>query len=181
MLFLVFRKELSSNRDYRKKRNENNKVNWKPMTNMTQKFIEKLNLIDGNTFQLSELNDDDNNNGTSPSPSSISSSSATPAIEKLNIDVLVLILGYLTNVDVCRFSCVDSKMAKLLHTDFIWERLWVQRYEGLWRNPIIKSIARRRNVYWSPFDNWGPPSQGWKLFLLEFEYGIIIIFIIILI
>lgn len=162
------------------------------MKNIQKQFIDGLNLID-NTLQSHESNnnshsnnnnnsndeDNDNNNGDNIFTSvydyneTISINNKRKPLEKLNIDLMILVLGYLTNIEICRFSCINSEMYKLLNSDFIWERLWVQRYEGLWRNPIVKCITRRRNIYWSPFENWGPPSQGWKLFVIEFEYGII--------
>lgn len=56
--------------------------------------------------------------------------------------------------------------------EFIWMQLWAQRY-GLrvWRSPSISRLRTRRGIRWNPFSNWGPPSQGWKLFFMEFEFG----------
>jgi hypothetical protein len=156
---LVFRKELSSNRDYRKHKPSNS--NWKkPMTEMTDKLFEKLNLRE---------------NGNSSSNGSASAEAISPltcsCFESLNRDLLIFLLEYLTNVDICRLSCVDSRLALILHSDFVWEQIWIQRYGELWKDKIIRSILCRRSIHWDPFNNWGPPSQGWKLFVFEFEYG----------
>jgi hypothetical protein len=156
---LVFRKELSSNRDYRKQKSS--QLDWKPMTQMTSQMKEKL----FNLMEQDFTTETDENQSIVP---------ANNSFQSINRDLLIFLLGYLTNLEICRLSCVDKRLATILHSDLAWQQIWVQRYEGLWRNNLIRSMLCRRNIHWDPFDNWGPPSQGWKSFIFEFEYGTIL-------
>lgn len=131
------------------------------MTNMTENIMTKLNSLSDLPFTIS----------TSASNPEIIETKNNNFLQLLPRDLLIFLLNYLTNIDICRLSCVDKRLASLLHSDFVWEQIWNQRYEGLWRHKIIRSILNRRNIGWNPFNNWGAPSQGWKLFVFEFEYG----------
>eukprot|EP00602_Paraphysomonas_sp_CaronLab_P002412 CAMPEP_0185033120 /NCGR_PEP_ID=MMETSP1103-20130426/21796_1 /TAXON_ID=36769 /ORGANISM="Paraphysomonas bandaiensis, Strain Caron Lab Isolate" /LENGTH=295 /DNA_ID=CAMNT_0027569277 /DNA_START=268 /DNA_END=1152 /DNA_ORIENTATION=- len=88
-----------------------------------------------------------------------------------NQDVMLIMLSYLSNAEISRLSCVSPRLAETLSADFFWEQLWIQRYGEVWREPSVRGILDIRGILWNPLDNWGPPVQGWKLFLFEFEYG----------
>jgi hypothetical protein len=88
-----------------------------------------------------------------------------------NRDVLIIIMGMLHTVDIGSLSVTSRHFLQLLSSEFIWEQLWIKRYGELWKSKIVSKIRRQREIAWDPFHNWGPPSQGWKLFFMEFEYG----------
>jgi hypothetical protein len=139
------------------------------MTEITDKFFEKLNLMENNPTTTANSSPDNSD--------LISTQTTSCCFNSLPRDLLIFLFQYLTNVDICRLSCVDRRHGAMLHSDFIWEQIWIQRYEGLWRDPLIRSVLCRRNIHWDPFNNWGPPSQGWKLFVFEFEYGLLLFFL----
>lgn len=90
---------------------------------------------------------------------------------EFNMDVMIMVVSYLTNNEISSFSGVSLNLHKFFASDFVWEQIWVQRYGELWQHPTIKNMLQYRQIEWDPMRNWGPPAQGWKLFLLEFEYG----------
>ena len=118
------------------------------MTQMTSQMTNKFMNLMEQEHSLFTHTDERNSNQ--------SSLTTNNSFQSLNHDLLIFLLSYLTNLEICRLSCVDKRLASILHSDFVWQQIWIQRYEGLWRNNLIKSILYRRNIHWDPFNNWGP-------------------------
>lgn len=89
----------------------------------------------------------------------------------LNRDLLLQVLHLLTLDDIAHLSNTSSEICTLLQSDFVWEQLWKFHYAAYWLHPTISQIRSHRRIIWDPYINWGPPSQGWKLFYLEFMFG----------
>lgn len=88
-----------------------------------------------------------------------------------NRDIALIILLFLKRSELPNLSNVSISISLSTQSEFIWEQLWRMHYGDFWRHKCITEIRKRRNILWDPYNNWGPPSQGWKLFYLEFEYG----------
>ena len=157
----VFRRELSSNRDYRKVRSSSKKSSvlstpdWKTLSRLPSTLMQQ--------WPGSEVDSSIAQRGNNACDKSFTLVHFT--------DVMLLVVGYLTNVEIARLSTASSTLNHFLTSEFVWEQLWMQRYGELWQHPTMKDIFCYRGIEWDPLRNWGPPSQGWKLFLLEFEYG----------
>jgi hypothetical protein len=157
----VYRKELSSNRDYRKikasKSSSFGAPDWKSISKLPNDLMQKWPGKDKETESSKELCVD-------------ACYERTNLIE-FNVDMMIMVASYLSNQEIVRFSSVSSRLHQSLASDLLWEQLWIQRYTELWQHPTMQGILGHRGIEWDPLRNWGPPSQGWKLFLLEFEYG----------
>lgn len=101
-------------------------------------------------------------------PSSSSSSQSDLICNTLQQrDVLLNIIYYLAITDVGSLMGVSRALYVDSRSDQIWENLWKVDYGTMWDE--LSHVRLRRNIVWSPLDNWGPPAQGWFIFYIEFE------------
>lgn len=170
----LFRKDLSANRSYRSRSSSHRK---RLSIDYTE-YLNDLRNTDWNNY-VSKLATDIETKITTSIPD-LNPLTISPVFHQnrpdfnflqLNRDIMLLVVECLSNTEISRFSCVSKYFASLLSSDFIWEQLWIYRYGKIWQHPLIKSVRTCRNIRWDPYNNWGPPSQGWKIFVQEFEYG----------
>ena len=85
-------------------------------------------------------------------------------------ELLISVMSYLDRPSMGALSCTCKAMeSRISQSDILWEQLWRMRYGRCWDE--LKHVRRRRMVGWSPSENWGPPIQGWKYFMDDFEFG----------
>lgn len=93
----------------------------------------------------------------------------------LNQDMCLAVYSFLEATDIASLSCTCHMLVNIHDPEFIWQQLWMERYgRQLWKACVIVEARQRRGIRWNPSDNWGPPAQGWKLFFMEFEFGMLI-------
>lgn len=85
-------------------------------------------------------------------------------------DIILKLVCFLDRVDICRLSNTCRSLAVDLHSDFIWQQMWEQDFGKMWRHSDVLHLRKLRRIIWDPYENWGPPVQGWFRFYLEFEY-----------
>ena len=90
----------------------------------------------------------------------------------LNKDMSLAVFSCLEAVDISSLCTTSRSFLGLHDPEFIWQQLWMQRYgRRVWRSAALATVRQRRGIRWNPYANWGPPAQGWKLFFMEFEFG----------
>ena len=90
-------------------------------------------------------------------------------LSQLSEDILIKLVNYLNNREICALSAVSKQFSQIMKSDLVWENLWIKTYGAMWQSPAISTIREQRRILWDPFANWGPPGQGWFLFYLQFE------------
>jgi hypothetical protein len=181
----VFRKDLSSNRKYRaknsKKSETNNIYSTVEWTSSVMKFNNNMmkdirKKMDTYYLPLSGSHTED----VSDTPSLSHDRTAEFRVDLVYVlrhrDIALVILQYLKRCDLPALLNISAIVVGTLNTDFFWEQLWKANFGPFWQHPFVSAIRKRRQIRWDPFVNWGPPAQGWKLFYLEFEYGMLCIF-----
>ena len=85
-------------------------------------------------------------------------------------DLLIAVISYLDrpSIDVLA-SCSKCIYSLINNSEILWEQLWKSRYGDCWN--ILEAVRRRRLIGWNPSENWGPPIQGWRNFMDDFEFG----------
>lgn len=85
-------------------------------------------------------------------------------------ELLISLISYLDRPSISALSCTCKAIEnRISQTDLLWEQLWRLRYGTCWDK--LKRVRRQRMIGWSPSENWGPPIQGWKYFMDDFEFG----------
>lgn len=110
-------------------------------------------------------------------PAEISLQPHRCALERLllNKDMMLTVFGYLEATDISSISTTCRGFLLQHDPEFVWQQLWMQRYgQQVWSTAVMIIVRQCRGIRWNPYANWGPPSQGWKLFFMEFEFGYLI-------
>ena len=188
----LFRKEISCNQEFRseiggqqgkeshlhhhhhcQQHQDRQNDQWRPTPRKQQP------QRDGTTFlgqaikslsQSAKLSDDRGLNDLVKSSSKMS----PDCIDIANIlsadELLISVMSYLDRPSMGALSCTSKAIeSRISQSDILWEQIWKMRYGRCWDD--LKHVRRRRMVGWSPSENWGPPIQGWKFFMDDFEYG----------
>jgi hypothetical protein len=85
-------------------------------------------------------------------------------------DNLFNITKYLDTRELTLFSAVNTHLRKLGSSNELWEHIWMEHYADTWCNDFVVRLRRNRGISWDPRKD-PAPIQGWKKFMLDFEYG----------
>lgn len=140
VIITIYRKTLSSNDEYRKRRKS---YRLEELLKQQEKNQKSAVTTNDNEFKI--------------------------PLTKLSTELLINILSYLDNSAILRLMSTSKSLWIELRADVIWEQLWLQTYGDVWRNSKIRKIRESRGIYWDPLQNFGPPQQGWFHFFLLFE------------
>ena len=138
----LWRKDLSSNRDYRSEKATE--------TTCSKKYIIKPITLKRNVSSSRSLRD--------------GSLSLIDLLRKN--DVVMHIIFYLDNYSISSIAVTCKSLYEILNGDgssIIWEQLWSNRYNAWWHQEDILKLRMYRGIAWDPSTNWGPPSQGWMV------------------
>ena len=188
----INRRDLSSNRTYRKKKKYSGaSVSFAPASPpiSSDDLRQGMRILSMKVSGVSgRVRDIINNNATMlgassgklsgiPSPGDGTEGNRICSKSQLeyllqNQDMCLAVYGCLSVADISSLSCTCRGLLNIHDPEFIWQQLWNERYGNqAWKSKVLTQVRQQRGIQWSPFSNWGPPSQGWKLFFMEYEYS----------
>lgn len=143
-LITIYRRQLSSNDEYRKQ----------PVATAQKKQTN------------APLSPRPRGNSTA---TAMSQSKGSISFSGLSSEILIKFVSYLPTIDIVRLTMVSKLLARELSQDTLWEQLWLETFGDMWRSAPITELRLGRGIYWDPFENCAAPQQGWFLFYIMFE------------
>eukprot|EP01041_Mallomonas_annulata_P011503 gene11503-24044_t len=178
LVITVFRRELSSNRDYKLRDGTKRAFYWDLISRINNTIIvivQDWRLRDIIQYYCI----------SSYIIPCMTTSMVVPKVGfplPANRDSLLIMLEFLNSADWLILSSVSKHTDMVLRNESVWEQLWRQRYSRFWSSTSIIRIRQIRggSLLWEPPTTTtssvchhcpvgGVPSQGWKRFLLAFE------------
>jgi hypothetical protein len=159
----IYRKDLSSNKIYRKKklhkRSDNSdsilslrKPNVDDLKYGFRKLKSQMDFIYNNVHSqnASDIVDDSTSSNNNANSNVKSKNQLVQLLH--NQDMLITIMSLLSIKDINAISST-SKLIYSIHSEFAWEQLWVYRYGDLWKSQLMTDVRYFMKAYSNHFAN----------------------------
>lgn len=94
----------------------------------------------------------------------------SPRNQPIHADNLFSIARFLNYTETSSLLMTCCSYNILASDDFLWKQIWNSRYGHLWINPRIKDIRLKRGGSLMCELDKLDPIMGWKTFLIEFDF-----------